>query len=337
MWPNLHQKLNPPEDYSNKIAELEKKRELFNLIVQKDIDKYKSLAPPPPPAPVPSPAFMYKHMLPQAPAAPNYTDTISISSGGLNTMNPKIDIKNSGPPPPPKPSHYPTCHLNHTNTGSLVNTMSSYDYPSGLSNRFDSANKFAYTANSDEENLLKSIQESQEKLKLAQKLEKTTDIVDDIVLKVKILQSEMNKRSTALQIQNEIETLRKSRENLHLTHSCLDDPHHHMHHHHHELDLHRSRSIDRLHRSCSRERSHSRHRSPVSILKATEVIETRARPIRKRSVSFHRSATRLDDASFLSDNYYRKSNENLRADYTYVAPKVNSWNFNQCKHDHNVY
>jgi hypothetical protein len=278
--------------------------------------------PPPPPPPQPL----------------STQDTINITIGGLNTGNPKIDIKNMRPATaavPPQP------HLSNWNFLShKINTLSSYDFPD--TNR-------AQLWNSTEDKLLKSIQESQERLKYAQKLEKTTDIVDDIVGKVRVLQSEMKKKSTALEIQNEIEKMRKSRENLYGfldDHEHINHAHHH-HHHNHDHDLtahHRSRSIEKKdfhnlhhhHHDCHdhhQHRSSSAHRlsrisSPISILKSTEFV---THPIRKRSVSFHRSSS-----SDLCHTHRPKSIERIKS-YKYVAPKVNSWNFSKNKLDQNIY
>ena len=294
-------------------------------------------------------------VLPPNPLPSTTQDTISITIGGLNTGNPKIDIKNMRPTTAstPTPSSAIQSSLYAPNWSCLsqkINTMSGYDFPNINCTRIP---------NSTEDNLIKSIQESQEKLRLASKLEKTTDIVDDIVCKVKVLQSEMKKKSTNLEIQSEIERLRKSREGLYdFLENNNNDCHMHLHRHNHDLSSsHRSRSIEKLHHHHDlhhnhllhdssdhhhhpnhyhhQHRSSSAHRlsrksSPISILKSTEIV---THPIRKRSVSFHRSSS-----SDLDHVHHRqKSIERIRTSYKHVAPKVNSWNFSKSKLDDKIY
>ena len=306
------------------------------------------MAPKPatPPAPKIDYSALYASLAPLPPPPSSYGDSINISIAGLNSMNPKIDIKNNRPA---ISSHYSTCNLHSHSTASntnrmMINTLSSYDFPNQLTSSSCSSAILG-----SEDILLKSIQESQEKLRLANKLEKTTDIVDDIVSKVKVLQAEMKKRSTALELQNEIEQMRKSREALlNISSNSLahvdDHCHCHLHnqHLHHDSHPHRSRSIEKLnthvhHIHHHPQRSNSRHRlsrntSPVSILKSTEIL-THTHPTRKRSVSFHRSSSSGLDESLSS---LRRSSERLN-DYRYIAPKVNSWNFVKPKHDQNIY
>ncbi len=203
----------------------------------------------------------------------------------------------------------------------------------------------------EEAELIKSIKESQEKLKMAQKLEKTTDLVDDIIKKVGVLQTEMRKKSSAMKLKEDIEKYNKEQqEKRHLeelkrslTSLSLreSDSDHHHHHHHVCHHTHRSRSREvRIHDCCSRSRSRSvscpsrsvsRERKLTSILKPTSSktypTESKSTIFTLTSRSRSRSRPRSDSSSLLP----------LRQSFKSVKPKVKSWNVNCKHHDENIY
>lgn len=101
--------------------------------------------------------------------------------------------------------------LKYIDTKPYPNVMSSYDFPWTSSKHSETLVKSSYNPEelTQEAKLLKSIQESQEKLKASQKMEKTTDLIDDMINKFKLLQDEMKKKSEALKLKSEYEDLKK--------------------------------------------------------------------------------------------------------------------------------
>lgn len=333
LWPNLHERLNPPENFQKEIAELEKKKELLNCMVQNEINAYKALAPP---QPTPIYPNFYGNM-PQPQLQPQFT--ASVGNHTADSINITIAGLNQAPNNPSYHGHTP------------INTLSSYNFP-------QSRSMYSSMYPASDDFMLNSLKESRDKLKYAHKIEMTSDLVDDIVSKVEYLKEDIRKKSTALEIQNEIDKLKMSQENLMSVNRFSrlrldDDPLYCPRHGSNSSLSHRSRSVERLsyggdHRQRSSSRNHhssrrsSRTRSPISILKTTDILETRARPIRKRSVSFHRSLSRsgYDDSD--ESDYHRRRRRSVSRpsvpDYRYVAPKVNSWNHqNRAKRDQNIY
>ena len=340
----MHNKINPPEptEAEKSIAALEHKKALFNLMIQQDIDKFKeTLKPPPPPPPVPAPTCLT--CLANSTCTHN-TNGFNITIGGLSTASPKIEI--SAKPSWTTPT-YSTSNLQstfRTDIGKYPNTVSSYDFPYETSKYCEGLFKSTYNSVEleNEVKLLKSIQESQEKLKLHGRIEKTTDLVDDIIGKVKVLQTEMKNKSTALKIETEIQNLKKRRDSLRSASSLsinylsdldyLDSDDVYKPHHHH-LHSHPCRSRERLSsRSCSRERrrSCSRNKYPASILKTTTTIRESVSPAHHHHHHHKRASSTCSSKktsfhSSLIDKYGKVR----------VQPKVDSWNMN-CKHDNNI-
>ena len=205
LWPNVYDRIDKSEksdkskDESAKfLTELEKNRAMVDLMVKEDLEKYKFLL-------AAGKNLNTNHMTHCHCAnclSPNSKDSINIRIDGLNTGKPNFSILPPKPEPekkpePPKPN-YP-------------NLLSSYDFPYYTAKHKDQLVKSSYNP-SDLTNgvkLLQSIKESQEKLKMTQKVEKTTDLVDDIINKVKVLQDDMKKQSTMIKVEKEIEEFKK--------------------------------------------------------------------------------------------------------------------------------
>ena len=112
------------------------------------------------------------------------------------------------PPAPPKPAEPPKKEEKKPDLNILV---SSYDFPWPMYKFTDTLVKSSYNPKEleAEKRLLKNIEESQEKLKEAQKLNKTTDLIDDMIGKFKLLQDEMKKKSEGIRLKAELIDLKK--------------------------------------------------------------------------------------------------------------------------------
>ncbi|RNA23014.1 hypothetical protein BpHYR1_014664 [Brachionus plicatilis] len=303
-WPNVYSTINPPEPKSvpTLISELEKKRAICELIAKQDLERHKA-------------SLAHNELL------TNYSnvytskmnDTLNICINGLSSGSPKIEINSNKPAFEAAKSEpekkYP-------------NLASSYDFNFKSTKYLDTIVNSPYNPNdlTKETELLKSIQESQEKLKLTQKLEKTTDLVDDIIEKVKVLQLEMKKKSASYKLMNDIEQLKKEHEEnerknelMALLDKELERKKycHLNHHHHHQTNknyLDSDSSSENEKRSKSPALSDHRPRMSVTFSKHNR------EPSRSR----------------------RKSPQRLRKSNSYIGPKVDCWNCN-CSHDRNVY
>ncbi len=204
------------------------------------------------------------------------------------------------------------------------NTVSSYDFPWHTSKYSETLVKSSYNPNELEleTKLLKNIQESQDKLKEAQKLEKTTDLVDDMINKFKLLQDEMKKKSQALKLKSELEDLKKDIfESKARSRSASKNRKHK-----------NSSSDTNSDRSLSRERNYSKtiirpSTSNYSILKTHSPILCSHSPV----VSNHGHYAHLNS---------RKSFDSTLKCHKHVKPRVKCWNCNcekKEKHDMNIY
>lgn len=326
LWPSIYDRIYTPKPpplaeqttLEKLKADLEKDRLITALIKQQEEERKKAELNKPP---LPS---MYSSIY-----SSRLNDSVNISIKGGDKNGTKIEIST------------PSAHSTIINTDTLKSTsldrgiISGYNMPS-----FD---KHSYQRKEfqNDSKILESLKESREKLKYAQNLEKTSNLVDGILNEVKTLQTEMRRKSTDLKLK-EIEVLRKekeaaevlrkstellrrstaslrfesdeddvlrrsrtyrSRENLHSTLNC---------HHYSSLDL-DSDSDDSTHMPYC----HNRKSKIKSILK-----KTKYRPMSELSTSSSSSyMTRSRSSHFRPPN---------------VSTKVECWNKN-CRHDNKIY
>jgi hypothetical protein len=305
LWPNLYNRaglIEPANAISaaELLAVLEKNRSLYNLMLQQDLLNCKNLITTSTPS----------NLVTATPGPTTFTPTkygenINIS---INTSQPKIEITSGWNRTAPVDT---SSYLMSRNP----NQISSYNFASSYSDTYAKQIEDLSSLNIRENQLIKSIQESQEKLKMTEKLERTNMIVDDIINKVNELQSEIKRKASALQIQNEIDKLNKQRESRlrRLSDSIYFE---------NESSgvYRRSRSKEkdcRLRFACSsrsREKCHRPEEELVSILKPTY-------------------SSRLPHRS--SSSHSRRSRSRPRS--TYVESKVDCWNSSYAKHDSNIY
>lgn len=205
-------------------------------------------------------------------------------------------------PPPAKPAEPPKKETKEETKKPYPNLVSSYDFPWPLYKFTDTLVKSSYNPAEleVEKRLLKNIQDSQEKLKEAQKLNKTTELVDDMIVKFKLLQDEMKKKSEALRLKSELEELRKEVRR--------------------STERSRSKSLSRRHKSrsvsatssSSSDKSISRERHVCK--SATYSILKPAKPVGSCSHSKVRHS---------HDSYLTAATKAI-----YVKPKVKCWNCN---------
>ncbi|CAF1064732.1 unnamed protein product [Brachionus calyciflorus] len=308
LWPNIYSSINPPapKPINELIAELEQKRVISELIAKQDLERHKASLNHD------SLSSNYSNVY-----ASKYNDTLNICINGLSTSSPKIEIKTNQPIAPPQEPR--------KSESSYPNLGSSYDFTYKTSKYLDKIVNSPYNPEdlTKETELLKSIQESQEKLKFSQKLEKTNDLVDDIIDKVKVLQNEMKKKSASFKLMNDLEALKKEHEDaerkkelMSLLEKELDrkkychlNPHHNHHHHHHH---HRKETVD-----------------SDSDLEFDVTYRPRSTSLKNSKVSFSLPTTS-------SQIRRKKSVERLNRSKLNVKPKVDCWNCN-CSHDTNIY
>lgn len=308
LWPNTYNIINPPEPKSvtEIISELEKKRAISELIAKQDLERHKaSLA---------YNAFSSNY-------ANVYTsktnDSLNICINGLSSGLPKIEINSNTHslaneiPKPSDENKYP-------------NLASSYDFNFKTTKYLDTIVNSPYNPDDlkKETELLKSIQESQEKLKLAQKLENTTDLVDDIIDKVKVLQFEMKKKSASFKLMNEIEKLKKE----------------------HEENDRKNELMNLLQKEVEQRKychlnHHNHHKTSKNFLDSDSDSSSENEKRSKSTVPrFHkpRMSVRFSNQINESTKRRKKSSERVRRSNSYIGPKVDCWNCN-CSHDSNVY
>ncbi len=303
LWPNLYR--NFEEKKAAEDAEAQKQKYVCSLLIDQEVKKYEELL---------KSKLAYSQTAPAAitssypldacfsttkvSATPSFTTTITTTSCKCVPTTPTETIK------------YP-------------NNLSSYDFPYNTRKYVDDIVKSSYNSEflSKETELLKSVVESQDKLKFRQKLEKTTDIVDDIITKVGALQTEMRKKSSELKLKEEIIKrnkeydemqklleLKKSLTSYDFGKTTND---HVFHHHYHDFHKHRSKSREIIVHDCNRSRPTSKSSS------------------RER----HRSSS---SASHRHRSRSKSKSRMLRQSINLVEPKVKCWNYN-CRHDENIY
>lgn len=320
LWPNLHNRVGlfeqaKPLSAAELLALLEKNRSVYNLMLQQDLLNCKNLITTPTSTPCSLITATTGAATTIAPS--KYGENINIC---INTAQPKIEITSGwtslNPVTVPKPVET-SSYLISRNSNQISSYNLTESYSDTLSKKIDDLNSL----NIRENELIKGIQESQEKLKMTEKLERTNIIIDDIINKVKELQCEMKRKSTALQIQNEIDKLNKERENqLRRSSTSIyfeNEP---------CAVYRRSRSKEKNRRlsfgccSSSRERhhdpdeAHHNQKHIVSILKPTY-------------------SSRLPHRS--SSSHRQRSSSRPRS--TYVKSKIDCWNPDYVKHDSNIY
>lgn len=170
MWPNLHAKLNPPPPPpAPTLTELERRIQLNNLLLSQDLERQKAAA---------AAAQL---------AASSATKDIKISID-LNNPSNKLEISST---PYNSANFFSTSNPAHSilvnpafhTRPSCTTAISSYDFPTDMSKFNHLVTSTCYDASADSK-LLAELKEAQEKLKYAQRLEKTTDVVDNIIRKV---------------------------------------------------------------------------------------------------------------------------------------------------------
>lgn len=305
LWPNIHNSLNPPEPMtvSQLISELEKKRAICELIAKQDLEKHK--------ASLVHNAFLsnYSNVY-----SSKTNDTLNICINGLSSGAPKIEINSNTPTPIVEPvleKKYP-------------NLASSYDFNFKSSKYLDTIVNSSYNPDdmTKEAELMKSIQESQEKLKYTQKLEKTTDLVDDIIEKVKVLQWEMKKKSASFKLMNDIENLKKEHEENERKNELM-------------ALLEKERELKKY---CHLNRHH-RHSISKSYLDSDSDSYSDSEKRSKSPFSkYHRPRTSVTFSRHgrESSRKRRSSSRRIKRSNSYIGPKVDCWNFN-CNHDNNIY
>lgn len=285
LWPNVYSRINTPEPphkpASQILAEIELQRMLHDQKLKQD----------------------FKYTLAAIDTVPTTANHHCCSSNVHSCNCLKVCQVTSGHTP-----HLSTLYAKKepvVEKKTYPNVMSSYDFPWQPFKYSETLVKSSYNPASlqNETNLLKEIQESQEKLKANQKLEKTTDLVDDMISKFKLLQDDMKKKSEALRLKSELSDLKQEI---------------------HRRSRSRSKSRSRLSSDSdmsSRERTLSHIRpstSTYSILKKHTPICSNHSP----SVSFSSAHKSSNRKSFDSDM--------LRGS-RHVNPKVKCWNCNCTK------
>ena len=312
LWPNLYKNLE--EKKAAEAAEAHKQKYVCSLLIDQEVKKYEellksklALSQTAPSAVTSSYPLSTCFSSTKLSATPTFTTTITTTT-----------CKCAGCTPTPS-------HSEPSTTIKYPNHLSSYDFPYNTRKYVDDIVKSSYNSEclSRETELLKSIRESQDKLKLTQKLEKTTDIVDDIITKVGALQTEMKKKSSEIKLKEEIIKRNKEYDEmqklLELKRSLTSydfgkTSNEHVFHHHHCHDnhkQHRSKSREIIVHDCSRSRPTSRSSS--------------CERHRSSSSTGHRHRSRSKSKSRM-----------LRQSIRLVEPKVKCWNYN-CKHDENIY
>ncbi len=312
LWPNLYK--NSEEKKAAEAAEAQKQKYVCSLLIDQEVKKYEELL---------KSRLAHSQTAPAAVTSSYPLDACFLTTKVSTTPILTTTITTTT-------SKCTGCTPTPTETTKYPNHLSSYDFPYNTRKYVDDIVKSSYNSEclSKETELLKSIRESQDRLKLTQKLEKTTDIVDDIITKVGALQTEMKKKSSELKLKEEIIKrnkeydemqklieLKKSLTSYDLRKTNNDHVFHHHHCHDHHKQ-HRSKSREIIVHDCSRSRPTSRSRT--------------------RSPSFERHRS----SSSASHRHHRSRSKSksgmLRQNIKLVEPKVKCWNYN-CKHDENIY
>ncbi len=362
LWPNIYNRLEASEkakapvvinNVNDLLTILEKKKAFYDTVIKNDLETIQK-------------ANTYIQSQNQQTSSFSAMDAAlglakPASAGNINIYINGESIKaNTGVPVLPEPIPVPTyksellmSSYNYPFCTSSYNEMKSRKYPMSSSATYsDILGMKVKTCISDEdEKLLASIQETQDKLKVAQKIENTTDLVDELIDKFKNLQNQMKSKQASIKLQKELECLKKEQEfkrcfTTSLT-ECYEDQNFdkvfrprsrskEIHIHRHHVSPHRSRSRS-LKSYSSRESSHSRSLSrdkiPVSILKHHKIVRTKSPGVTFRlkevNVAPIRSSVSISTSSSSPETFGSR-------DYFYVAPKVQCWN-KQPKKDRNVY
>lgn len=349
LWPNIYNKIEATEqpkcvNANELLSELEKKKAFYDSIIKQDLKDIQTLTVIQKQQPaVPESFTRMDQLLKGSPTSPSINVYINDTRANPVTVTPQ-----AAPPPPPTPAPA---------ISEII--MSSYNYPFCTSKYSEMRNKkYPYEncyssllgmsvvdkslISSDDEKLLKSIEETQEKLKIAQKVEASTELVDELIAKFKHLQTQMKKKKTEIDLKIELDSLKQARDFSRCFTSLTDDEEfnkvftstvHHNRPCRSDLSPCRSRSSsrrsrcrDREMRSCSRSCSRE---PPVSIMKK------RVKCVRSKSpgVTFRLKETTVSpcrsSVTASSETYGSR-------DYFYVAPKVDCWN-RPIKKDRNVY
>ena len=215
--------------------------------------------------------------------------------------------------PPPPPPQKPAEPKEEKKLDFNKNLVSSYDFPWPLYKFTDTLVKSSYNPKEleAEKRLLKNIEESQEKLREAQKLNKTTDLIDDMIGKFKLLQDEMKKKSEEIRLKSELIDLKKE-----------------------------------IHRSSERSKSitsrrHKSRSSSVSSLSSSDRSMSRDRHICKSATySILKPVKHVSCSHSIARQSY---DSGLKTKAIHAKPKVKCWNCNcECgkktkKIDMNIY
>lgn len=273
----------------------------------------------------------------------------------INGTTPACASDNKGPKPAPVFCAKP------------ITAMSSYNYPFCTTSYKEMREKQcpqAYTdflgmsvkpcLNETDENLITSIKETQAKLKMSQKIENTTELVDDLINKFSKLQSEMKEKASYLQLRNQVNQDMNAIERQFLerkSRSRVVSPCRPVSRGSICISPCRSKSREVYISPCRprsrelcispcvsvsprrrRSRSHSRSamERPVSIMKKSVSYGRKKSP----AVTFRVTESRVDPlarASLTSSGEVYSSR-----DFFNVAPKVDCWN-NKSRKDSNIY
>ena len=343
LWPNLYQaaKIEPAKDESKAAlaAEYEKNRALYQLLAQQDLIRYKASLD------AANAAAAAKQTPPPAPSSKS--DSVKISIDGFSSGRPKIEITTSdwkSSPQSPSPSA-PKMNISQVSGYN----MSSY-----------ASHAAAVTKKEDEKaELIKSIRESQEKLKMMHKVEQTNELVDDILKKAGRLQQEIKSKSDALKVQQELakeqtrvnDELRRSYSSLMLAAAAANatdsDEHcYHSHqqhasrcHHHNRVIVAASRSpVDE--RCCSRSVSRRRSCSSERAVLHSRVVRTDSgdgAALRcSRSILKRTSRSRSPSSALAAESGRSCSRTHRRRSVSIVEPRVNCWH-TPVKVDRHIY
>ena len=330
LWPNIYSKIKEPQvkavNLNELLEELEKKKMICDNIIKNDLERFKA---------------HNNATFSDFPLKPTETVNIYIDRYGSISQPNSIHMTNSKP-------YEMTTNIEPTKLN--PNNISSYNFPFYASKYSDIQNKsYPYTnlsineklgiktekpSLSDEnEQLLKTIKESQEKLKMNKKIEKTTEIVDELIGQFKQLQDEMKRKSLAIQLKSELDDLKKQRDfNRRYSINHYDDAS--------LVKSNRSRSRERNEYASYRtrsnspvERSCSKHSRP-SILKETVHVPICSHK-KYPTVSFQ--LTKRDKSKSPGRRSCERSSESYGVrDWSYVEPRVKCWNCN-CTKDQKVY
>ncbi len=366
LWPNIYNRLEASEkakapvvinNVNDLLTELEKKKAFYDSIIKNDLETIQRT----------------NHYIQ---SQKGQTSSFSAMDAALGTAAPastgNINIyingesvkANAGPPALPEPQPGPTyksellmSSYNYPYCTTNYNEMKARKYPMSSAKTYSDllGMKIKTCLSDEDEKLLASIEETQAKLKVAQKVEKTTDLVDELIGKFKHLQNDMKSKQAAIKLQKELDCLKKEQEFKRcftegFTECYVDEDfdkafkprcrskeaHQVLNHHHHHVSPCRSRS--RSLKACSsressRSRSCSRDRRPASILKHHKSVRSKSPGVTFRlkevTVSPCRNSTRMSTSSSSQETFGSR-------DYFYVAPKVQCWNA-PIKKDKNVY